>query len=181
MPMCLMTIMTVQHQKNSSKDKSPPETNRAYMVSRKSTASYSCSTGDQPKILYKPAKPSISQLHLQPTRQTCWQHWDLASQVTLSQLRWKTTSNLGFCYHPTIKQARGNIPGPRTMFLPCTLLQEAIKCSLLILVEHVKRRPQAPRKSESEVGTGGGRRTRNSKLNQLHTDLKASLGYKIPC
>lgn len=44
-----------------------------------------------------------------------------------------------------------------------------------------KRRPEAPRKSESEVGTGGERRTRNSKLNQLHTDLKASLGYKIPC
>lgn len=68
------------------------------------------------------------------------------------------------------------------MFLPCSLLQEAIKCSLLILVEHVKkRRSEAPRKSESEVGTGGERRTRNSKLNQLHTDLKVSLGYKIPC
>lgn len=39
MPMCLMTIMTVQRQKNGSKDKSPPETNRAYVGSRKSIAS----------------------------------------------------------------------------------------------------------------------------------------------
>lgn len=101
-----------------------------------------CSTGDQPKILYKPAKPSISELHLQPTRQTCWQHWDPASQATLSQFWWKTTSNLGFCYHPTIRQAWDNIPGPRRMFLPCSLLQEAIKCSLLILVEHVKKEDQ---------------------------------------
>lgn len=39
MPTCLMT-MTVQRQKNGSKEKSPPETNRAYVGSRKSAASY---------------------------------------------------------------------------------------------------------------------------------------------